>query len=588
MPGFFDNISRSGMKNSFNKLSRMGMEYDDLLLKNSKAIGYIEGEMRRRTGATGSEMDLMDLSLSLADTTSKLRSKTLAFFQLDMVTKREKLRDIAANPEIEFVLDTIADDTITYDEHNRFCHPADIVDKITPRKGIVPLDSTENFKEKIRDSYLEVFDDIYSAWGFDSGITAWQYLIQFLTEGVLSFEIIYDNLEKPKNIIGFKEIDPSTLYPMTKKDERGEIFLVWLQRDDIASGYRELADSQIIYLAYSNIFKTKRMSFVERMIRSFNMLRLIEQSKVIWHIMYAAIRLKTTVPIGTKSMQKAKEDLREFANLFKEEIVFNNDSGELVVDGQPKMHYYKNYIIPSNDRGEKIDVESLEMTGPDLQDSQLLDYFFKKLKMDSKLPFSRWDYNEGGGSYLLGPDTVLREELRYDKMISRLRACMAELVTKPLYLQMCMRHESLKNDIKFKNAIGIKFHDDHTFQRMKDAEIMKKGAETVSALAQIKKDPESQLHVNFLMKKYMDLTEEDILANEKEWEQELINAKRHSKKAGGTGGKAQGGAPAEGGGAQTQAPAEGGGAQAQAPAEGGGAQVQAPAEGGEAQAGPLE
>jgi hypothetical protein len=51
--------------------------------------------------------------------------------------------------------------------------------------------------------------------------------------------------------------------------------------------------------------------------------------------MNAPIRLKTTVPVGTKSMQKAKEDVREFTNTLKEDISFDGSTGELSVDGKP-------------------------------------------------------------------------------------------------------------------------------------------------------------------------------------------------------------------------------------------------------------
>ena len=512
MAGFLDKVGLGGLRKRLVSLSRMGNEYDDLLIKNSQAIGFIEGELRKRNGLGVAGDDLLKYSMAISDTTSSLRTKTLAFFQLDYATKREKLRDIASNAEIEFVLDTIADDAIVYND-NRFCTPNDIRGKIKTPKAVTPLKDKTNYEDKIVESFHERFDDIYSAWGFDNGISAWQYFYQWLIEGHLAFEIIYDNPERPKKIVGFKELDPATLYPIVQKDEKGRVYLEWLQKDDVNSIHRQLADSQIIYISYSNHFRTKRVSFVERMIRSFNLLRIIEHSKVIWHLMNAPIRLKTSVPIGTKSIQKAREDMREFLNTFKEDIFFNNDTGELLVEGKPKILFYKNYVVPVNDRGEKIDIETIEHSGPDLQDNQLLSYFLKKLKLDSKLPFSRWDYNEGGGSYLLGPDTVNREEIAYGKFIARLRTGFKELIDKPLYLQMCLDHDGLSKDNKFKNLCGVTFLDDNIFERFKEAEILKKNSETITTLLAIKPDVDSEFDVKFLVKRFMNLSAEDIEAN---------------------------------------------------------------------------
>jgi len=517
MAGFLDAVGFGRLRNNFIKLSKLGRDFDSKLVQNSQAIGYIEGELRKRGGIGAVADDLLKYSMAISDTTSQLRTKTLAFFQLDYITKKEKLRDIASNAEIEFVLDTITDDTIIYDDRNRFCFPTNFsAEKLNKRNGKVEEDNT--YSDEVVDSYYERFDDIYTAWGFNNGNAAWQYFYQWLIEGHLAFEMIYDSVTSPKNIIGFKDLDPATLYPLVKKDHKGTLYLEWLQRDDINNVHRTLTDAQIIYISYSNTFRTKRVSFTERMIRSFNLLRIMEQSKVIWHLMNAPIRMKTSVPIGTKSLQKAKEDVKEYLNMFKEDIYFNQDTGELLVDGKPKILYYKNYITPKNAAGESIDIEAIEHHGPDLQDSQLLAYFLKKLKLDSKLPFSRWDYNEGGGSYLLGPDTVSREEIAYGKFIKRLRTAFQELMLRPWYLQLCIDYPDLKTDNRFKNAIGMSYVQENVFEEMKDSELATKRTNTITALQEIKNDPESVLHVNFLLKKYMKMTEEDIRANQQEWD----------------------------------------------------------------------
>ena len=507
----FDNKQFRG-KSSRNPLSRINGNYDGLLIKNSQAIGYIEGELKRRNDSGFSD-NFFDATIALSDTTSRYRTKTLAFFQLDYLTKREKLRDMASNSEIDFALDNIANDCIVYDEHNRFCYPSDLTKALRKRPGVKSLKDQEINESQLMDLYLDTFDDVYSAWGFDNGISAWKLMYRYLVEGYLSHEIIYDDVNNPKKIIGFKELDPATLFPQATQAANGDVTLKWIQRDISNNTFRELNDNQIIYLCYSSHHEKKRVSFVESMVRSFNVLRLMEYSKVLWHIMYSAVRLNTKVPIGTKTIDRARQEVREYLNLFKEDIKFNQDTGEMLVDGQPRLHYYKNYVTPFNNQGESITIEPIQHTGPDLQDSQLLTFFFNKLKMDSKLPFSRWNYNEGGGSYLLGPDSVTREEITYSKLISRLRTGFSEIITKPVYIQMCLNNDVLKNNPKIRNMIGIKYNDDKLLERIKMAEINERGSKTVTALHQIKEDPNSKFDLDFLIKKFMDLNEEDLAEN---------------------------------------------------------------------------
>jgi hypothetical protein len=508
MAGFLDSNPLRGLRSGLTALSRFGMKYDDLLVKNSQAIGYIEGQMTGFNNAMGD--DLMRATLALSDTTSSLKNKSIAFFQLDYVQKRERLRDLASNGEIEFIIETITDDAIVYDEDNRFCYPNDLVGEINYRGK--NKEERLNYQEKVIDKYRENFEKIYSAWSFDRGISAWQYFYQWLIEGHLAFEIIYDNLSNPKDIIGFKELDPSTLYPEVKKDSAGLIYLQWAQRDPLNKMNRTLTDSQIIYISYSNEFRTKRVSFVERLVRSFNLLRLIEHSKVIWHTMNAPIRLKTTVPVGTKSMQKAKEDVREFTNTLKEDISFDGSTGELSVDGKPNILFYKNYVLPVNDRGEKIEIEALEYPGPNLSGSELLKYFHDKLKLDSKLPYSRW--SEGQGAYTMNAEGISREEIRYNKFVKRLRSAYKELITKPLYLQMCLDVKDLKADHKFANAVGLTFHDDNVFEEIKNQELLNKRLATLNSMKAVVDDENKPyFSTEYLIKEYLKLSDEDIEKN---------------------------------------------------------------------------
>jgi hypothetical protein len=429
---------------------------------------------------------------------------------MDYISKRERLRDIASNGEIEFVLETIADDSIVYDDDNRFCYANDLVGEMAyfGKNKKERLD----FQEKIINKYADNFQKIYSKWGFDQGISAWQYFYQWLIEGHLAFEIIYDDLINPTEIIGFKELDPATLYPEMQKDASGSLYLQWAQRDPLTKGVRTLADSQIIYISYSNHMRTKRVSFVERLVRSFNMLRIIEHSKVIWHTMHAPIRLITTVPIGSKSMQKAKEDVREFTNTLKEDIYFDGDSGELRVDGKPNVLFYKNYVVPINDQNQQVKIEPLEYAGPNLSGSELLKYFHDKLKQDSKIPGTR--FADGGGTFTLNSEGISREEIRYNKFIQRIRSAFKELITKPLYLQMCLDVKELKNDKTFMNAVGLNWYNDNVFEEIKTQDLINKRLATVNALkAVVDDDNAPYFSTEFLVKEYLKMSDEDITKN---------------------------------------------------------------------------
>lgn len=549
MAGFLDNIGLGGLKSRLSDLSRVGMKYEDLLIKNSQSIGFIESQLMQARGNVlggGTQDSLARATMAISDTTSALRTKAIAFFQLDYATKRERLRDLASNGEIEFVIESITDDVIVFDEDNRFAYPNDLVGEML-YKG-KNKEQRLKYQEKVIDKYNENFERIYNAWGFNEGISAWQYFYQWLIEGHLAFEILYDDLQNPREIIGFKEIDPSTLYPQIKKDATGKIFLEWAQKVAGDSKVRTLTDSQVIYLSYSNHFRTKRISFVERMVRSFNLMRVIEHSKVIWHTMNAPIRLTTKVPIGSKSLNKAKEDVREFANQLKEDIFFDTNTGEIQVDGRPNLLFYKNYILPINDQNQSIEIAPLEYAGPNMSGSELLNYFKEKLKMDSKIPYSRWDSANGAGQYTMNAEGIRREEIRYNKFVTRLRSAFKELLTKPLYLQMCLDFKDLKDDYRFKNAVGISWHDDNVFEEIKQQDLLNKRLATLNALKGVVDDEgKPYFSTEYLVKEYLRMSDEDLQKNKDYMNQAPSAEGEGAEAAAGGGAPAEPGAAPEGG-----------------------------------------
>lgn len=506
MAGFID---RAGVNPIFGQLSKslrrlanLGMQYDDMVVRQSRAIGVTEAEF----GNQGYLPEEFLYSLALSDIGQK---KFIAFFDKDYKSRREYLRRFAMNPEIEFILDTVADEAVVFDSANYFCQP-----DVTKVKEIVSPDNME----EIVDEIWTQFKKIYAHFNFNQGHDSWSYFRQLLIDGFLAFEIIYD--PEGKNIIGFKELDPISLRPGVEKGGDGSYKKIWVQYEDIPSMKRVLLDSQIIYISYAKGNFVSRVSYVERMVRSFNLLRIMENSRIIWNIMNSSFRLKMIIPIGTKSPQKAKESLAELMSMYKEDISLNFDSGELSVNGQPSMQFYKNYLFPSKN-GEQPEIETIGSDGYDLSDTDALKYFKDKVIEDSKVPQSRFD-SENAGNVAFSADAIDREEIRFGRFVNRLRSIYQEIILKPLFIQMGLLRPELAEDELFKSALAIKFNKDNLFEELKEMEIMTKRIDFANSLMQImdKRKDATGMDVDvpyfvpqFVIEKYMKLDKSDVDEN---------------------------------------------------------------------------
>lgn len=503
MAGFVDNLQKfnpniSRIIKSISGLGSFGMEYKDMIIQDSMAIGISEANLRERFGFSEDEEDFI-YSIASQDTSNR---KYIAYFDKDYSVRRDFLRTFALNSEIEYILDTICDEGVVYDEKNFFCHPA-----------TMSMDLKDDVTKALRGNFRK----LYVLHNFANGLTAWQYFRQLLVEGFLAFEIVYSN--DGKEIVGFKELDATSLTPSVEKKEDGTREAIWWQYYGETTRQRKLLDAQVIYISYAKSNTVARTSYCERLVRSYNLLKIMEHSRIIWNVMNAQYRIKMTVPIGSKSPQKAKETLGELMSVYKEDIKLDTSSGELAINGRPDLQFYKNYLFPQSG-GESTKVETINAQGPNLNIMDSVVYFYNKLRQDSKIPFNRFSARFGmgaGNAFKIPADGTERDEVRFAKFITRLRSIFQEIVIKPLWIQMCLEFPHLKNDSEFRSQIGVKFESDNTFGESREIEQLIKHIDFINSLAEIKEnvnDEEVQFfNQDFLIERWAGLNYEDIITN---------------------------------------------------------------------------
>jgi hypothetical protein len=521
MAGFLDffNPNQSALGNilkNLNNISKFGMQYDDMVVRNSQAIGKTEGAFFNQEGTGFTKNDAFHWTTSYQDT--KVR-KYIAYFDKDYIEKRNYLRKFSLNGEIEFILDIISDEAISYDARNFFAYPS-----------FANLDLKEKVKNKITENYTR----LYNVFQFQNSILAWQYFKQFLIDGFLAFEIIYDN--KGKEIIGFKEIDATSLQPVVEKVGENEFKQFWIQYPNNPQMFRKLTNEQVIYISYAKGNSVSRTSYIERLVRSYNILRIMENSRVIWNVMNASYRMKFIIPIGSQSPQKAMQTLGQLMSNYKEEININDASGELTINGRPKVQFYKNYLFPEAN-GSSPDISSLNPSGPDFNVMENVVYFFAKLKMDSKIPYARFaSRNSTPGNYQISIDQLARDEIRFEKFLTRVRSIFQEILVKPLYIQMCLDFPELSKDRNFKANVGLVYNRDLEFQDQVEMTNLKKKSEFIQGLSELKvKIGEEEVPYfdnDFLIQRYLGMSPEQIKMNKQYKEEEEKQAKKAKPEGG--------------------------------------------------------
>jgi len=545
-PGLNSSIENKGLfSRILRTLSNYGMNYDDMIIRNQVGIGVNEDPYSAR----GNSMYDFFSQRAVA---SVLNRKSIPYLDKAYADKRRILREYSIKDEIRDFISSVSDECIVYNDERDFCSPR-------------PLPN--DYSQEVTDKYQEYFEKIYNKFGFSDNITAWSMIKDFLIDGYIAIEIIYD--DKKKNIIGFNRMRPETLVPAYEPN----VGHLWIQFPEDPQLRRIFLDSQVIFISYSTQNDYSETSYIEGLIKPYNQLKILEQTRIMFNVINATIYQKFTIPIKGLSRQRAEEQIGQLIHDYSEEVEWDDTLGTLTLNGSKHLPYNKQVWFPEGDAGTpNMTLESPQ--GHDLNEETMLKWFHQALKRASKIPITRFEAESGGGNLVTDAAEMTRDEIKFHNFIMRLRTNFKEIVVKPLKLQMLIEFPELKEDEVFVNSVDITFYTNQIFEEWKKINTLAKRAEAITTLTGIMNGEKPYFHIEWIMDTVFKLTPEEKAENQKYWAKDAAGAGVGAGPEGGAEAGAEGGGDM-GGEAPAEAPAEEGGAEA--PAEGGG---EAPAEGG--------
>jgi hypothetical protein len=549
--GFFNRILRN--------LSNHGMNYDDMIIRNQVGIGINEDPYASK----GNSMYDFFSSRAVA---SVLNRKSVPYLDRSYPDKRRILREYSIKDEIRDFVSQVADECIVYNDDRDFCSPR-------------PLSS--DYNKEIHDKYQEYFESIYNKYGFSDSITAFNMMKDFLVDGYVAIELVYD--DKKKNIVAFNRLRPETILPAYEPN----VGHLWIQYPEDPQLRRIFLDSQIVFVSFSTQNDYSETSYVEGLIRPYNQLKILEQTKIMFNIINATLYQEFKIPIKGLSRQRAEEQIGQLIHDYSEEVEWDDTLGTLTINGSKHLPFNKQIWFPEGDAGSP----SMELKSPqghDLNEDGMLKWFHQALKRASKIPLNRFEGESGGGNLVTEASEMTRDEIKFHNFIGRLRSNFKEIIVKPLKMQMLIEFPELIEDDRFMNQMDIVFYSNQVFEEWKKLGNLEKKAGIVGTMLGVMNGEKPYFHIEYIMDHIFKLTPEEKAENARYWTKDATTIGSGVPGEGGAqggGGDMMGGAQGgDMGGAQggAQAPPAQGGVQAppaQGPAQGG-AQTPPPAQGG--------
>lgn len=507
-------------------LSRLGLDNGDRMLKLSLAHSTSETQMDAMQDQSYPDYNQAfgaDYFVKFKDLT-KNQTNNYAYYDMSYQQRRQACQQMARDSEINFILQTITNEAIVQDDNGYIAHLDLDRLKMFLNKAYTNDTTGEGTDKIIRDCKI-AYNTIYSCLGWDDNNGGWEYFRKFLIEGFLAFEILVD--ARAKTIIGFKEIDPITLQPCVEELEDGTKLFVWYQFKGDASMERKIPDSNLIYISWNSKMSSRvtNISYVESLTRAYNMLKSLENSQLIWNIQNAQKRMKITIPVGNLPPARAQNRIQEVVADYDEEVSIDEASGQMLVNGEPKFNFQKTYVFEDRN-GSAVNMEAVDTGGYELG-TEALQYFWRKFILESQVPANRFMMNVSSApsNQFIGDANVTREEYAFGRFIQRIRGMFREVLLKPLWVQICLKYPNFAKTEYLKSGLGIKYNEENLFSLAKKRSVVSEGATTVSTLLGITgSDEKPYFSLDFLIKEYIGLTDQQLDINRKYKEAEIIRS----------------------------------------------------------------
>ena len=435
----------------------------------------------------------------------------------------KRYREMSLHPECDEAIEDIVNEAIVSDLHDS---PVEI--------DLSNLSVGDNIKKTIRDEFKYIKDlldfdskshEIFRNWYIDGRLYYHKVIdLDNPRDGIQ--ELRYIDALKVKYVRQMKKKDINTPTLITPQDKK---LAITPQLDEYfeynptggatksysptngVQGSIKIAKDAVTYCTSGLVDRNKHitLSWLHKGIKALNQLRMIEDSLVIYRLSRAPERRIFYIDVGNLPKVKAEQYLREVMNRYRSKLVYDANTGE-VRDDKKFMSMLEDFWLPRREGGRGTEITTLP-GGQNLGEITDINYFQKKLYKALGVPETRLG---GEGGFNLGRSSeILRDELRFNKFVGRLRKRFSNM-----FLDMLKTQLLLKNVITVEDWSGMAEHiqfdyiyDNH-FAELKQSELFQ---ERMANLSQAEPYIGKYFSQDYLRREILHQTDDEIVEQDK-------------------------------------------------------------------------
>ena len=428
------------------------------------------------------------------------------------VERKMKYNIIATRSEVNEALTQICNEAVYTDDLGDICS--------------LEINSYANLGETTKSGLQTVFkrDVLRKICKFQR--TAWNYMKKMLTEGRLFLEVIYD--EQSHEITGLNLLPEENMIVIVQDNLIiGYRQMITGNYSHTGKNYIDFSPNQILFLSldlYGPGGVNDPRSILEPAVKAHNQLSTIEDSVVMYRVLWGSEKMVLKVDVGGMPKPQAEKHMKDQSKIFSRQIDYNTTTGEITNWGKA-IGLSEHFIIPVTGNGSGANIERLA-GGDQLGNIDDLKFFKRNLVNSMMVPLGRITALAGDSvNYSNGKiGEVTQAETSFARLIQRYQAPIEQALVR-LFIMVLNTKKEFSDTLKLEENFDIKFKRSNGFQSYIDADVWTYRLTVFSSMMEfcVKDDaPNNPLSQEYALRYGLRISDADLTLN-KSWKEHEQN-----------------------------------------------------------------